>query len=65
MFSTPHPNQGDKDYEFIFKVLFLGNANVGKSSLFLRFVDNIWNDQFVPTIGVDFMLKNIEIDKKN
>ena len=62
--STPNPNQGNKEYEFIFKVLMLGNSNVGKSSLFLRFVDDIWNDTFVPTIGVDFKIKTIEIDQK-
>ena len=61
---TPNPNQGDKDYEFIFKVLLLGNSSVGKSSLFLRFVDDIWNDTFVPTIGVDFKIKTFEIDGK-
>ena len=64
MFSTHHLNQGDKDYEFFFKVLFVGDSFVGKSSLCLRFVNNIWNDPFVPTIGVDFMLKNLEIDQK-
>ena len=54
----------DNEYEFIFKVLLLGNSNVGKSSLFLRFVDDIWNDTFVPTIGVDFKIKTFEIDSK-
>ena len=54
----------EQDYEFIFKVLLLGNSNVGKSSLFLRFVDDIWNDTFVPTIGVDFKIKTFEIDDK-
>ena len=49
--------KGQENYEFIFKVLLLGNSNVGKSSLFLRFVDDIWNDTFVPTIGVDFKIK--------
>ena len=53
-----------EEYEFIFKVLLLGNSNVGKSSLFLRFVDDIWNDTFVPTIGVDFKIKTFEIDSK-
>ena len=53
-----------EDYEFIFKVLLLGNSNVGKSSLFLRFVDDIWNDTFVPTIGVDFKIKTFDIDEK-
>ena len=61
--STPNPNNNN-EYQFIFKVLLLGNSNVGKSSLFLRFVDDIWNDTFVPTIGVDFKIKTIEIDQK-
>ena len=59
--STPYL---DENYDFIFKVLLLGNSNVGKSSLFLRFVDDIWNDTFVPTIGVDFKIKTFEIDGK-
>ena len=61
MYSTA---KGNDDYEFIFKVLLLGNSNVGKSSLFLRFVDDIWNDTFVPTIGVDFKIKTFDIDEK-
>ena len=61
MYST---TKGGEDYEFIFKVLLLGNSNVGKSSLFLRFVDDIWNDTFVPTIGVDFKIKTFDIDEK-
>ena len=62
MYSTNGSTQND--YEFIFKVLLLGNSNVGKSSLFLRFVDDIWNDTFVPTIGVDFKIKTFDIDEK-
>ena len=61
MYST---TKGGEDYEFIFEVLLLGNSNVGKSSLFLRFVDDIWNDTFVPTIGVDFKIKTFDIDEK-
>ena len=57
-------SKGSDEYEFIFKVLLLGNSNVGKSSLFLRFVDDIWNDNFVPTIGVDFKIKTFDIDEK-
>ena len=55
----------EEDYDFIFKVLLLGNSDVGKSSLLLWFVDSVWNESFVPTIGVDFKVKTIEIgDKK-
>ena len=55
---------GDENYDFIFKVLLLGNSDVGKSSLLLRYVDSVWSDTFVPTIGVDFKIKTIEIDGK-
>ena len=54
----------DDEYDYIFKVLLLGNSDVGKSSLLLRFVDSLWNDTFVPTIGVDFKVKTLEINNK-
>jgi Ras-related protein Rab-1A len=43
------------EYDYLFKLLLIGNSSVGKSSLLLRFVDNTWDDNFVPTIGVDFV----------
>ena len=54
----------EEEYDYIFKVLLVGNSDVGKSSLILRYVDQIWNDVFVPTIGVDFKVKSLEVDKK-
>ncbi len=55
---------GDEDYDFIFKILLLGNSDVGKSSLLLRYVDAVWNESFVPTIGVDFKVKTLDIEDK-
>ena len=55
----------EEEYDYIFKVLLLGNSDVGKSSIILRYVDQTWSDIFVPTIGVDFKVKTLEIDKKN
>ena len=55
----------EEEYDFIFKVLLLGNSDVGKSSLILRYVDQVWSDNFVPTIGVDFKVKTLELDNKN
>ena len=52
-------NSSTNDYEYLFKILLVGNSNVGKSSLFLRFVDEIWKENFVPTIGVDFKIKSL------
>ena len=57
-------NSSTNDYEYLFKILLIGNSNVGKSSLFLRFVDEIWKENFVPTIGVDFKIKSIKINNK-
>jgi len=54
----------DEEYDFIFKVLLLGNSDVGKSSLILRYVDQVWSDTFVPTIGVDFKVKTSELQNK-
>ena len=56
--------RADDEYDFIFKVLLRGNSDVGKSSLLLRFVDSVWNEGFVPTIGVDFKVKTLEINNK-
>ena len=55
----------EKEYDYIFKVLLVGNSVVGKSSLILRYVDQIWNDVFVPTIGVNFKEKSLEIKNKS
>lgn len=54
----------EEEYDYIFKILLLGNSDVGKSSLLLRYVDDIWTDAFVPTIGVDFKVKTLDIDDK-
>ncbi|NVM37709.1 MAG: GTP-binding protein [Candidatus Lokiarchaeota archaeon] len=46
--------------EYSFKILVIGPAAVGKSSLIRRFVDNKFSLQYQFTIGVDFMTKNVE-----
>lgn len=50
------------DYDYLFKVLIIGNSGVGKSCLLLRFADNIYSDNYISTIGVDFKIKKMEID---
>ena len=48
-------SSGDQEYDYLFKLLLIGNSSVGKSSLLFRFVENTWDENFVPTIGVDFV----------
>ncbi|KAI8828151.1 ras family-domain-containing protein [Chytriomyces cf. hyalinus JEL632] len=49
-----------------FKVLMIGDAGTGKSSLLLRFTDDAWlqPDQGAVTIGVDFKVKSMVIGNK-
>ena len=44
----------NQEYDYFFKLLWIGNSNVGKPSFLFRLVENTWDDNFVPTIGVDF-----------
>ena len=46
-----------QEYDYLFKILLIGNSGVGKSSLLFRFSENMWEKDFIPTIGVDFVSK--------
>ena len=52
------------DYDYLFKILIIGDSGVGKSSLMNRYIDNMFVDSFINTIGVDFKIKTLEINKK-
>lgn len=53
------------EYDYLLKYLLIGNACVGKSSLVLRYTDNIYYETYKITIGVDFKIKTLEIDETN
>ncbi len=53
------------EYDYLFKVLLIGNSGVGKSSLLVRFADDVFTDNFMPTIGVDFKIKTLMVDNKS
>ena len=43
------------------KILVVGNSNTGKSCLTLRFVEEQFTANFIPTIGIDFHVKTITL----
>lgn len=51
--------------ELTFRVVFVGDAAVGKSSFIMRLSRGIFMPQLTSTLGVDFQTKNICIDNKN
>ncbi|CAD8205459.1 unnamed protein product [Paramecium octaurelia] len=54
-----------QDYDYLFKILLIGNSAVGKSSLLLRFSDQIFSESFLPTIGVDFKIRTFDMQGKS
>lgn len=44
------------------KIVIIGESDVGKSSLLLRFVDDTFDPEITATIGVDYKIKTLEID---
>uniref|UniRef100_A0A0A9FZ29 Uncharacterized protein n=1 Tax=Arundo donax TaxID=35708 RepID=A0A0A9FZ29_ARUDO len=51
------------EFDYLFKLLLIGDSGVGKSSLLLRFTADSFED-LSPTIGVDFKVKMVNISGK-
>lgn len=49
------------DYKFLFKVVLVGNAGVGKTCLVRRFTQGLFPPGQGATIGVDFMIKTVDV----
>jgi Ras-related protein Rab-11A len=50
---------------FVFKILVGGNGGVGKTTLLRRFVDGVFDDSTIETVGVDFFIKEVSIEDIN
>jgi small GTP-binding protein len=51
-------------YDVLVKILLIGDSGVGKSNMLLKFTDDVFSENYMTTIGIDFKTKNLELDKK-
>mmetsp|Transcript_21215 Transcript_21215/g.25688 ORF Transcript_21215/g.25688 Transcript_21215/m.25688 type:complete len:213 (-) Transcript_21215:395-1033(-) len=56
--------QREDEYDYLFKVVLIGDSGVGKSNLLSRFTRNEFNLESKSTIGVEFATKSIKTDGK-
>merc|ERR1711953_1236681 len=54
----------DDEYDYLFKVVLIGDSGVGKSNLLSRFTRNEFNLESKSTIGVEFATRSIEVEGK-
>ena len=50
------------EVEFVFKILLLGDSEVGKSCFLMRYSDNVFVENYITTIGLDYKLKSVKLD---
>merc|ERR1719190_200320 len=52
------------DYDYLLKVVMVGDSGVGKSCLLKRFASNEWQDGYISTIGVDFEIVTLNLQNQ-
>merc|ERR1739848_471326 len=56
--------QMTQEYDYVFKLVLIGDSGVGKSCLLLRFADDTYTESHISTIGVDFKIRTIQLEGK-
>lgn len=51
-------------YDQSFKILLLGDSSVGKTSLLIRYIDGVFGDSHIATIGIDYKVKFVSLNDK-
>eukprot|EP00300_Choanocystis_sp_HF-7_P039616 c592_g1_i1.p1 GENE.c592_g1_i1~~c592_g1_i1.p1 ORF type:complete len:230 (+),score=51.59 c592_g1_i1:44-691(+) len=54
----------EEEYDYLFKVVLIGDSGAGKSNLLSRFTRNEFTQDSKSTIGVEFATRSIETDGK-
>nr|CAD7463758.1 unnamed protein product [Timema tahoe] len=56
--------QGDEAFDFLFKIVLIGDCGAGKTCVVQRFKSGTFVERHGNTIGVDFSMKNVIVDGK-
>jgi len=59
--SGPAAQRPGNAYDYLFKIVLVGDSSVGKSSLVVRFTEDKFSDEVMATVGVDFKLTTIDV----
>lgn len=54
-----------ESYDYLFKIIVVGDGRVGKTSLTFRFSTGVFRQHYLMTIGVEFAVKMVQVDNKN
>ena len=57
-------SNNDEAFDFLFKIVVIGDCGIGKTSLVQRFKSGSFTERYTNTIGVDFAMKTVQIDGK-
>ncbi|XP_076235625.1 RAS oncogene family member Rab3 isoform X2 [Calliopsis andreniformis] len=49
----------DQNFDYMFKMLLIGNSAVGKTSFLFRYAEDSFTSAFVSTVGIDFKVKTV------
>lgn len=47
------------DYDYLIKLLCVGDSGVGKTSFLYKYTDGVFHTQFISTVGIDFREKSV------
>jgi len=55
--------QKNQNYDYLIKLLVIGDSGVGKTNMLLKFCENNFMTSHLTTIGIDFKIKTIMVGK--
>lgn len=57
-------NETFEHFDYMLKVLVIGNSAVGKTSMLIRYTEKTFQEAYVSTVGIDFKVKTLHRNGK-